>query len=162
LKFKSKTTVIAVTDRGRSETPYRDFDCETEFADYIIGTKGNLFRKAFTRDPKRFFQIEWDWNQSVSQPVWLLCGVADPEELNRFYSSRGLVIQKLIVKPDHAEFDPLEVKKLMEDARSSGCVLAITGKDAVKLKEFTNDVLVLSRTIRNQDWIESIFKSTMN
>jgi lipid-A-disaccharide synthase len=161
LRFKSKISLLAVTDMKRSEMPFRDFDGEAKYADFVIATKGHQFRKAFNSHPG-FFKIDWEWNQQITQPLWLLCGIADPSELVAFYRARGVKFEKIISKKDHSEFEKVEVKKLIEDAKKLGCKLAVTPKDLTKLKEFSHEVLVLRRSIRNQEWINRIFEFTIN
>jgi lipid-A-disaccharide synthase len=161
LKFKTRTTLIAVTDRSRNEVVYRDFDGEAQFADWIIGTKGLQFRDPFTRFADRFFKIEWDWIEPFQEPVWLYCGIADPAELVSFYRDRGLIIERIIAVQDHGSLSQREVKNLMLQALEAGCVLAMTPKDAVKFPGLEGNLRVLKRRIRNRDWIDAIFKSKL-
>ena len=161
LKFKTRTTLLAVTDRGRNEVVYRDFDGEARFADWIIGTKGQLFRDSFTRNPDHFFRIEWDWVEPFREPVWLYCGIADPAELVAFYRDRGLLIERIIAVKDHGSLSLREVKKLMDQAAEAGCLLAMTPKDAVKFPGLEGNIRILKRRIRNRDWIDAIFKSKL-
>ncbi len=158
LSFKCALNLIAVTDRKRNEVPYRDFDSEVTFADVVIGTKGSKFRKVFTEEKENFFKIDWNWNNPTQKSVWLLCAIADPQELINFYQERGLKIERAIIKQDHSEYKSDEVKKLMIEAKENGCILAITEKDRVKIPSHLSDIYVLSRSIRNRDWIDYIFK----
>jgi lipid-A-disaccharide synthase len=161
LKFKTKTTVLAVTDRSRAQVPYRDFDSEIRHADWVLGTKGVTFRDVFVRDHRKFFRIEWSWDEPTGQPVWLYCGIGDPAELVAFYRARGLQIRKIITVEDHGALSLSAVKKLMEDAAHDQCVLAMTPKDRVKFPTLEGNLKVLHRTIRNRDWIDAVFKSTL-
>ena len=145
-----------MTDRKRNEVPYRDFDSEIKFADVVIGTKGSEFRNVFTEGKDKFFKIDWEWNNPLQQSVWLLCAIADPQELIHFYQERGLKIEKVILKPDHSDYKSEEVKKLMVEAKENGCILAVTEKDRVKIPSQFNDIYVLKRSIRNRDWIDHI------
>ena len=156
LSFKCALNLIAVTDRKRNEVPYRDFDSEIKFADVVIGTKGSEFRNVFTEGKDKFFKIDWEWNNPLQQSVWLLCAIADPQELIHFYQERGLKIEKVILKPDHSDYKSEEVKKLMVEAKENGCILAVTEKDRVKIPSQFNDIYVLKRSIRNRDWIDHI------
>lgn len=161
LKFKPKTTVLAVTDRSRSEVVYRDFDFESKHADLLLGTKGVQFRENFLNQTNKFIQIDWQLECSIEQPVWLYCGIADPSELVSFYRDRGLQIRKIITVGDHDALSEDAVKSLMADAKKDGCVLAMTQKDKVKFPELAGNLMVLTRSIRNQDWIDAVFKSTI-
>jgi tetraacyldisaccharide-1-P 4'-kinase len=161
LKFKPKTTVLAVTDRSRSEVVYRDFDFESKHADLLLGTKGVQFRENFLNQTNKFIQIDWQLECSIEQPVWLYCGIADPSELVSFYRDRGLQIRKIITVGDHDALSEDAVKSLMTDAKKDGCVLAMTQKDKVKFPVLAGNLMVLTRSIRNQDWIDAVFKSTM-
>ena len=161
LRFRSKKYLIAVTDRKRSEVAYRDFDSEIKFADIIVGTKGTDYRQIFTQNNAKFFQVEWQWDNPLSQPVWMFCAIADPVQLLHFYQERGLVIKKLITKPDHGLFSTDEVKKMMDEAKSQGCILATTQKDSVKIPTLPKDVYILSHSIRNRDWMDAIFASKL-
>jgi lipid-A-disaccharide synthase len=161
LKFKSKINLIAVTDRNRCEVAFRDFDSEIKFADFVIGTKGSKFRDIYTAHANKFYQIVWKWDNPTTSPVWILCGIADPVELVSFYRAKGLVIKNIITKPDHAEFREEEVKKLMEQAKADGCILAMTEKDIVKIHSLSSFIYVLKRSIQNHDWIDAVFESKL-
>ena len=161
LKFKAAVNLIAVTDRSRSEIPYRDFDTEIAFADMVVGTKGKVFREVFSKSVPDFFKLEWEWDNPISKPIWLLCAIADPVELIGFYRERGLVIKNIILKPDHSEFNEEEVKKLMIQAIEDGAVLAVTKKDRVKIPTHFDDIYILTRSMRNRDWIDAVFESKL-
>jgi lipid-A-disaccharide synthase len=161
LKFKAKTTILAVSDRSRSEVPYRDFDSEVDYADWVLGTKGVTFRDRLMGDHRKFFRIEWSWDEPSGQPVWLYCGIGDPAELVAFYRARGLQIRKIITVEDHGALSLNAVKKLMDEAAQDHCVLAMTPKDRVKFPTLEGNLKVLQRSIRNRDWIDAVFKSTL-
>jgi len=161
LKFRSRFNLIAVTDRSRSQIPFRDFDGELQFADLVLATKGSSFRPSLRKASRRFIQVEWEWIQPVFVPVWVLCSIADPVELLGFYRERGLIIKKLIAKPDHAPLDPLEVAQLQIKAKAEGCRLAITEKDRVKIPSLSPEVVILKRAIKNRDWMDEVFASKL-
>ena len=157
LKFKAHVNLIAVTDRTRLFIPYRDFNSEIKFADFVVGTKGDHFNPQFSKNRGNFFKIEWKWIEPIDKPVWVLCSIADPQELVRFYGAQGLVIRKIISKGDHSPMNVQEVKELVESARLDGCVVAITEKDSVKIPTLNYEVYHLKRSIQNRDWIDAIF-----
>ena len=133
LKFEAVVNVICVTDQQRAQIAFRDFASALDDADFILGTKGNDFSEYELAFPRQFYRVNWEPLDLPVIPIWLLTAVGQPEEVIHFYSSRGVKIQRTILKRDHAEFDPAEVKKLMEEAFSQGCMLAMTEKDYVKL-----------------------------
>jgi len=141
LKFRAHRTVLCLTDRSRSEAVYRDFISQKKYADVVLN-----------RD-----EMEWAIDELPKTPIWLLCGVGDPDAVLRFYRNRGVEIRQLIAKPDHAAFDEAEVKKWLSAAEQAGCRLAVTEKDHVKLGDRFPTVVVLRRELRSIDWIPSLF-----
>ncbi len=128
LGFEPEVTVLLVTDLERDRVLYRDFDSQVHEADFVFQAKG--------RRTERFGQavsIDWVGESLPGQPLWILCGVGDPEEVRRFYSQAGARVDRLFALRDHAELDPEWVKHRMIEAQSEGAVLAVTPKDRVKL-----------------------------
>jgi lipid-A-disaccharide synthase len=141
LSFTADQTVLCVTDRSRSEVFYRDFDSQKKYADLILNVQS----------------MEWVVAGLPVTPIWLLCGVGDPQAVVSFYSKRGVTIKRLIAKPDHAHFDESEIASLIEDAAKMGCILAVTEKDHVKLGDKFPTLFVLKRELRSADWIQALF-----
>jgi lipid-A-disaccharide synthase len=128
LGFEPKVTLLLVTDLDRDRVLYRDFDSQARHADFLFQAKG--------RSTSRFGKavpIEWVSAPLPGKPLWILCGVGDPEEVRRFYQQAGARVDRLFSLPDHAEFDPEWVRHRMIEAESQGAILAVTPKDRVKL-----------------------------
>ncbi|MBC7396995.1 MAG: tetraacyldisaccharide 4'-kinase [Bdellovibrionales bacterium] len=156
LKFKAQKTLLIVTDARRCEMIYRDFAGAVKEADLVLLSKGR-------RDgqwPEQAVLLEWEALQLPEKAVWLFCAVADPSEVANFYQNLGVRIQKTILWPDHSSFEIGEVLELQEAARREGCLLAVTPKDAVKLKSANfPSLFILRRKIKNTGWLELLFKS---
>jgi lipid-A-disaccharide synthase len=154
LKFTAKITVLLVTDRARDEVIYRDFDAATNGADFLFQMKGKATPRFLEAIPLR-----WSVAELPQQPVWILCGVADPLEVESFYREQGVKVTRMITLPDHAQMDHEWVKKLMTQADAEGAILAVTEKDWVKLDgSQAPKVFVLRRTISNSDALAPIFE----
>ena len=128
LAFESKVTVLLVTDLDRDRVLYRDFDSEIRDADFVFQAKGRRTARFSKAIP-----IEWVSESLPGKPLWILCGVGDPEEVRRFYVQAGARVDRLFALPDHAKLDPEWVRHRMFEAESQGAVLAVTPKDRVKL-----------------------------
>ncbi len=154
LKFKTKLNVLLVTDRARDEVIYRDFDAAAKEADFLYQVKGKPTARFLEATP-----LHWSVAELPRQPVWILCGVADPLEVENFYREHGVKVMRMIALPDHARIDPEWVKKLMAQAQAEGAILAVTEKDWVKMDApRAPQVFVLRRTISNADALAPIFE----
>ena len=153
LGFETDLKVILVTDLARNEILFRDFDSVVKQADLVFQTKG--FDSPRFPSAKR---LHWKIQQKPEQPIWILCGIADPTEVLQFYEGRGFQVQRLIALPDHTKLDAEAVKKLMKDAQSLGARLAVTEKDRVKLEgKGFEELLVLRRQLANPEVLDEIF-----
>ena len=154
LGFDTDVRILMVTDAGRGEVLYRDFDSEAGRADLCLQSKG--------RKSGRFpgvIELEWRVEALPGHPVWIWTAVGDPAELEQFYRKLGLQIEKVIAKPDHAVPDLGEVKKLMEEARAAGALLAITEKDGVKFPpELRERCFILRRSVRLSPEVLRLFE----
>jgi tetraacyldisaccharide-1-P 4'-kinase len=93
------------------------------------------------------------------KPIWLLCALADPREVEQFYRNLGVLIEKTILFSDHETFDLEQVKAWQAEAQALGAVLAVTAKDWVKLKSDNSlTPFVLRRKIVSEGWLETLFK----
>jgi len=155
LKFKTSKTLLAVTDAGPSEVVFRDFFSQSSFAHMVVQTKG-FPRKA----PIPALGLSWEMESELKSPIWLVCAVGDPLEIEQFYRNRGVEIDRVIALPDHAKIDLIQWKLWEQQALRSQAVLAVTPKDWVKLKSDSSlTPVVLRRKINNaQGWLEPIFR----
>jgi lipid-A-disaccharide synthase len=154
LKFKAAKTVLAVTDALPSQAIFRDFLSAHRRADFVFQTKGMPHPAPIPAIP-----LDWEVLELPKTSVWLLCAVADPEEVAQFYRNRGVRIERVISLPDHARFDLDRVKQWEMQAKLSGSALAVTMKDFVKLKsDHSLTLFVLRRKISSEGWLELIFK----
>jgi tetraacyldisaccharide 4'-kinase len=154
LKFKTQKTLLAVTDAKPNEVVYRDFLNAAQSATLVVQTKG--FPKPSVVPAK---PVRWEVGTLPKEPVWLLCAVADPNEVAQFYKNLGVSIERIISFPDHAAFDPIEIHNLADHARSHGVSIWVTPKDEVKLR---NDkslaISTFTRKIASDPWLEDLFE----
>jgi tetraacyldisaccharide 4'-kinase len=154
LNFKADLTVLAVTDADRDEVPYRDFDSAYRGADFIVQTKG--------KNSGRFgpvHEIHWDAAPAPSGPLWIWCALGDPEEVVSFYRDRGYRIDRVIRAHDHAVPEPEEFEALIKNAAHQGARVAVTPKDAVKLRDSHREkVFLLRRTLNAPELLSQIFQ----
>ncbi len=152
LRFRTDVTVLAVTDAGRNEIPYRDFDSVATLADFVVQTKGEVGDRFGA-----IFRLEWESDAIPHGPLWLWCAVGDPDEVVRFHRNRGCEIERVIVARDHAVPDPAAISAWINEARLAGAHLAVTPKDAVKIPlDLRQEIVVLSRRIRAPQLISKI------
>ena len=154
LKFKTKKTILAVTDALPSEVVYRDFLSAASGATLVLQTKG--FPKPA---PIKSRSLLWHIDSLPTGPIWLMCAVGDPLEVVQFYKNYGVQIERVFVLPDHAAMDLVQVKRWTEEARASGAVFAVTQKDWVKMKTDSSlTPFVLKRKIVFEDWLDALFE----
>jgi tetraacyldisaccharide 4'-kinase len=145
LSFTPGVTVLLVSDLERNRIPYRDFDSEARFADFRFQLKGRPTARFPGVERLRFVS-----EALPEKPLWILCGVGDPEEVRHFYERAGARVDRLFALADHATIDPERVKRLRVEASAAGAVLAVTAKDRVKLPtEGFDDLLILRRRIQD-------------
>jgi lipid-A-disaccharide synthase len=153
LGFLPTFTVLLVTDLERNAVPYRDFDSAASGADLLLQAKG--------RKTSRFaaaLQVEWVAESLPEKPLWILCGVGDPEEVRRFYLRAGARVDRLFALPDHAVPDPDWVRHRMMEAAACGAVLAVTPKDRVKLPtEGFEGLWILRRRMRDPSVLQGVW-----
>ncbi|MBS1959558.1 MAG: tetraacyldisaccharide 4'-kinase [Bdellovibrionales bacterium] len=145
LKFKPSMSIVLKTALSRSQTVYRDFDSQGRYADYVFENPGP--------------QLDWEPEFLPAQPIWIVCGIANPSRIKNFYESRGVKVDRVIAFPDHHHYSESEVKKLISEAKSKNIKIFITEKDAVKWKSFKLDeaVGVLKIKLRNREWMNEVF-----
>ena len=158
LKFKTDLTVLLVTDAGRDEILYRDFDSEAKGADFLVQAKGPR-NPRFGNARKLDWQVEASIQESTRRPLWLWTAIADPTELVSFYEARGIRLKTVITERDHSVPDPGVIRSLIEAARKEGARLAVTPKDAVKLDpDLRSQCLVLRRKLVAESLFQEIFE----
>jgi tetraacyldisaccharide-1-P 4'-kinase len=145
LKFKPSMSILLKTALSRGQTLYRDFDSESRFADYVLENPGQ--------------ELNWEAEFLPAQPIWIVCGVANPSRIKNFYESRGVKVERVIAFPDHHHYSVGEVKLLMSEAKASNVKIFITEKDAVKWRSFDlgESVGVLKIKLKNRDWMNEVF-----
>jgi lipid-A-disaccharide synthase len=159
LKFKATHVVLAMTDASPSEVVFRDFFSAANSANLIVQTKGAPLPIPLPNAGNKVVQLEWSVDHLPQNPIWLLCGVADPSEVAQFYRNLGVKIGRVIALPDHAHFDFDQVRSWKNEAEALGHSLCVTEKDWVKLKsDDTLTLFVLRRKISSEGWLDVLFE----
>lgn len=145
LKFKPSISILLKTPLTRGQTVYRDFDSQSRYADYVFENPGR--------------ELNWEAEFLPAQPIWIVCGVANPDRIKRFYEARGVQVDRIISFPDHHHYTEAEVKKLISEAKAANVKIFITEKDAVKWNSLRlgESVGVLKIKLTNREWMNEIF-----
>ncbi len=154
--------IVAITGAGRSEMLFRDWPEALRRAQLLVWTKGDqppAIREVAPEVPMvraRFFLPEAvagggfgvapnpSPDPSKARPIFLITGLADGGFARRTAEAAGYRIAHHLSFPDHARYAQAVLEPVIEKTRQQGLVLAVTGKDWVKLRE-----LPLFSAIRN-------------
>jgi tetraacyldisaccharide-1-P 4'-kinase len=127
------------------QTVFRDFQSEAQFADFVFENPGP--------------QLKWEPEFLPQQPIWLVCGVAQPEKVREFYRARGVSIERLFPFPDHHEYREDEVTRILSEAKVAHRKVFLTEKDAVKWRKFQvqDSIGVLRVNLQDRRWMNEVF-----
>jgi lipid-A-disaccharide synthase len=145
LSFRVDVTVLLKTPLRFYQTLYRDFENQSRYADLLIENPGP--------------QLQWEPEFLPTQPIWLVCGVANPQRLVDFYERRGVKIDRLIALPDHYPYQADEVRGWIQESKSQGRKIFVTEKDAVKWRSFSvmDSVGILRIKMKDTAWLNEVF-----
>lgn len=126
--------ILALTSRGPKDAPYREFSSQSRLASLRVWTKGDVAPSS-GYDARVRYRIELPLGWKKGDFVSVLSGLGDPKGFRSALEGLGLEIQAERALEDHAEFSDSLVQEVSEEARRRGWKIAVTGKDAVKLRD---------------------------
>lgn len=144
-RIRKDVEVLALTSATRADRVFRDWDRAAERAHLRVWTKGEgkpgaagqeLVRVRFR--PRRVFGP--DQAQGVKpgfeggRPVWYVTGIGDGSSAVESLRLEGYAVARHIPFPDHARYSEHSIRELMLRAWEAEAILAVTGKDWVKLR----------------------------
>lgn len=88
-------------------------------------------------------------NGHAEGPFLGFCGIADPDGFRTSLDHMGLIVQDLLVFPDHHPYNDMDVTRILQSARKAGAkALVTTEKDAVRLPDYDHDMPCYVLTIK--------------
>jgi tetraacyldisaccharide 4'-kinase len=142
-KIKKDVEVLALTSARMSDRAFRDWPNQVKQADLVVWTKGDEEPDVFG---KPLVKVRFQHKVSSAKPVWIICGVGDPNSVAQSAREAGMDVRREISLEDHAHYDRKLVDVWLRDAAKEGCKAAVTGKDWVKWRQLgisSSDFLVL-------------------
>jgi tetraacyldisaccharide 4'-kinase len=137
--------IVAITDLGPCQVPYRDFRHAIGQADLAVWTKGQRPRWISKEIPLVGMPMKIDPSADKGA-VWLVTGIGDHAAAVETAREAGYRVARHLPFPDHAAYDIATVRQLLKESHAAGCRLAVTGKDWVKWKQVQvhpSEVIVL-------------------
>jgi tetraacyldisaccharide 4'-kinase len=125
--------ILALTSRGPKEAPFREFLSQARRASLRVWTKGDTAPPA-GYDARVRYRNELPLGWKKGDPVSILSGLGDPIAFRSALEQLGLEVQAERALADHAEFSDSLLNEVADEARRRGWKLAVSGKDAVKLR----------------------------
>lgn len=130
--------IVALTSKRRSEVVYRDWNATLKRADLLVWTKGE--DSPVEEGDSRLVRAHYDYPDDLSllkgKPLFLVTAVADGQLVRAMLEGRGLSIEVHRSFKDHAAFTAEIAAQIAKEASERQLLLAMTGKDHVKWKEF--------------------------
>jgi len=131
--------IVALTSARWGQKIFRDFRCAMKKADLLVWTKGEKRPADFGRPLAR---VQMEPPRASSQDRFLLVtGLADGAQARQSIERAGYRIEKHFSFPDHARYAPAVVDSIIEEAKSKGLKLIMTGKDWVKWRPMVRENL---------------------
>ncbi len=140
MNIKPNLTLLAVTPRQPTEVVYRDFFSAAKNADALVWVKGRggpLAASALAQ-----FEMEARHHPKILGPVVALLAVGDPVSVVQSMRDSGFQVQDALFLPDHSSISPRDIKVVVERARSLGATPVCTSKDASKLQDLGELVVI--------------------
>jgi tetraacyldisaccharide 4'-kinase len=140
-KILKDRDVLAVTSHSPSDTFHRDFVGEANRADLLVWTKGETPPDAMGLFGKPTVKVRYALDISDadrSNRYWLISAIGDAESFRQTVESSGLNVARETKLSDHADFSRAQIEKWLTEARAKNLKIAVTGKDWVKWRAFTD------------------------
>lgn len=129
--------ILAITSARWGQKIFREFYSAARNARLLVWTKGEHPPHWVTRWNSGSvvrMQVKLQAPDSLAQKFWLVCGVADPQEVRERVQAAGYAVIRQIIFPDHARYAKPWVENLLAQVEREGVRILLTGKDAVKWK----------------------------
>jgi tetraacyldisaccharide 4'-kinase len=152
-KIQKDLEVVALTSRGPTDILFRDFNGALDGADLLVWTKGESAPSVPGGKPLVRARFIVPSSAGLGSRVWLVSGLGDNAAALESVKQANYQVERHVEFRDHAIYDEVLIRELLEQARSAGCRLAVTGKDWVKWREFAkpSEVIVLEPTLGFED-----------
>jgi len=140
-KILKDRDVLAVTSRSPRDTFHRDFISEASRADLLVWTKGETPPHVMALSGKPSAKVRYALevaDTDRSRNYWLISAIGDAESFRHTAESSGLKVARETKLSDHAEFSRSQIEKWLLEARAKNLKIAVTGKDWVKWRAFTD------------------------
>jgi tetraacyldisaccharide 4'-kinase len=138
-RLKKDLDLVALTSARWGEKVFRDFRSALKSADLLIWTKGEARPKDFGMPLVR---VRMDLDRPVFASRFLLItGLADGSQARQSIEQAGYQVVKHLTFPDHARYASVVTQAILNDARSQGLKLLMTGKDWVKWRTIVGEGL---------------------
>ncbi|MEO5968515.1 MAG: tetraacyldisaccharide 4'-kinase [Bdellovibrionia bacterium] len=131
-RIEKDLEIVALTSAKPWQVLFRDKTSAVKNANLLIWTKGD--EEPITYGLPRV-RVRFLLAPVQNIPVWLVTGVADEESVYLSALHAGYQIVKRIPFEDHARYGRDTVQKMLVQAQSENCRIAITGKDWVKWRD---------------------------
>jgi tetraacyldisaccharide 4'-kinase len=133
-RLEKDLDIVALTSARWGQKIFRDFRGALRRAHLLVWTKGEVRPRDFRRP---FVRVKMELPQAPSSSRYLLVtGLADGAHARQSIERAGYVIEKHLTFPDHARYAEVVVDSIVQEARSRGLKIAMTGKDWVKWRSF--------------------------
>ncbi len=133
-RIEKDLDILTLTSRTPNQAPFREFFSQARRASLRVWTKGDVAPRV-GYDARLQYQIELPLGWKKGDSILVLSGLADPAGFRSALTSLGLVIQSERALEDHARFSGELLQSVAQEARLNHWKLAVTGKDAVKLRD---------------------------
>jgi lipid-A-disaccharide synthase len=140
VSFRPLLTLLACTPRSRSETVYRDFFGVASACDAAVWIKGR--GGPLSSAPVQHFELKTQYSPKVSGPLVALLAVGDPVSVLHSLRDAGYFVLDALMLEDHASISPETVRAVIDRARSLGATPVCTSKDAVKIKDLSEFIVI--------------------
>lgn len=160
LQISKDVEIMLMTSHQVGEVWYRQIpNSRPHSKELRIYTKGSFNESVI---PQATLQTVWRQNTPLL-PLYLVSGIADPDQLKDSIESLGLKVQHHEVFKDHTYWDHEKVKGFIAQAEKRGLVLTMTAKDFTRVSEesLKRAIFVVDTEVK---WVsgESLFQRALD
>jgi tetraacyldisaccharide 4'-kinase len=134
--------IVALTSARWGQKIFRDFRIALKQAHLLVWTKGDERPHDLAKWGKPLVRVQMKLEPPYFASRFLLItGLADGAQARKSMEQAGYRIEKHLTFPDHARYASIVTQTIIDDARSLGLKLLMTGKDWVKWRPLVGEDL---------------------
>ncbi|MFL5812743.1 MAG: tetraacyldisaccharide 4'-kinase [Bdellovibrionia bacterium] len=141
-RLEKDLDIVALTSAHWGQKIFRDFRSALKKAHLLVWTKGDECPRALAKWGRPFVRVHMKLDPPFFASRFLLItGLADGAQARRSMEQAGYRIEKHLTFPDHARYASIVTQTIIDDARTLGLKLLMTGKDWVKWRTLVGEQL---------------------